>query len=708
MKVAVNRNPLVDGSMSTRRALVLAIKIATNHDLQHEANKVFALFDLWVKNEGKRSAVLRLKAVYQIVLNRSLGQEPFQPPFIATVRGFPRCIAYLEKYCTSPGGIQAVLSLLGYWRNVRAPGTPDLTPILADAKYQEYPVILENEITRNLPNEWRFTPNQLSPASHYFSTRFGPNGKLYTSLLDLKALEQDPNLLDSLTTILDLTESEDFSDYLDELRSVYAVDDTPTMTHSRLSVKQELGGKDRVFAIVDYFSQCALRPLHDRVSRILSTIPNDCTYDQGAASESLKSWTMGDEPIYSYDLSNATDRLPARLQRAVLEKLTGNRHFAESWEYLMTKRDFRFRSHTGIRYAVGQPMGAYSSWPLFALTHHLIVMCAARRVKVRQPEYFLLGDDICMRGSALAAEYCKILSDLGLEISRHKSVIGKVAEFAKRIYYQGGEVSPIPVKLIASSLRDSRLIVTLRLRLAQQSFHGMSKFDSVQSSLQASWVGSLPPKQQQQARILLACPSQGNEGLGPLLNLTGKTELQDSGPLLEDWRLCSTLTRYSYLVSAYAKERLRVMPAVGSAHCANYRPGLDSKGNSLKFPGLDTGHQDLHPVHAAHRLQFKAATKAHKALGKYWTALTQQGLSAKLPSVNLPDLRDLDPSYQKRLKLEATVTLKSWELFSKFLDHKMTNPELTFKEFLYSTQPGRKTLALKVATETLPDSDENI
>lgn len=33
-----------------------------------------------------------------------------------------------------------------------------------------------------------------------------------------------------------------------------------------------------------------------------------------------------------------------------------------------------------VRYAVGQPMGALSSWAMLALTHHLIVAMAARRV----------------------------------------------------------------------------------------------------------------------------------------------------------------------------------------------------------------------------------------------------------------------------------------------------------------------------------------
>jgi len=43
-----------------------------------------------------------------------------------------------------------------------------------------------------------------------------------------------------------------------------------------------------------------------------------------------------------------------------------------------------FSKENGIyRYAIGQPMGALSSWAMLALTHHLIVQIAAQRVGIR-------------------------------------------------------------------------------------------------------------------------------------------------------------------------------------------------------------------------------------------------------------------------------------------------------------------------------------
>jgi hypothetical protein len=51
---------------------------------------------------------------------------------------------------------------------------------------------------------------------------------------------------------------------------------------------QDREGKTRMVAILDYWSQTALRPLHDRLFGILRTIPQDMTFSQGAFSERVK------------------------------------------------------------------------------------------------------------------------------------------------------------------------------------------------------------------------------------------------------------------------------------------------------------------------------------------------------------------------------------------------------------------------------------
>jgi len=61
---------------------------------------------------------------------------------------------------------------------------------------------------------------------------------------------------------------------------------------------------------------------------------------------------------YSYDLSAATDRIPRLIQRDVLcQYITPQ--LADLWCSLVDM-PFKYRDDV-VKYAVGQPMGAYSS-----------------------------------------------------------------------------------------------------------------------------------------------------------------------------------------------------------------------------------------------------------------------------------------------------------------------------------------------------------
>jgi hypothetical protein len=42
----------------------------------------------------------------------------------------------------------------------------------------------------------------------------------------------------------------------------------------------------------------------------------------------------------------------------------------QAYQYGLVKSD---KDQLVVNYAVGQPMGAYSSWAMLALTHHLIL-----------------------------------------------------------------------------------------------------------------------------------------------------------------------------------------------------------------------------------------------------------------------------------------------------------------------------------------------
>lgn len=186
-----------------------------------------------------------------------------------------------------------------------------------------------------------------------------------------------------------------------------------------------------MIAILDFWSQTALAPLHSAVGKVLARLsPNDCTFDQKQFARALP--LSG--PYYSFDLSNATDRMPLLLQKAVLARMIGATK-AEAWARILVGYEYDTNVQpSSVRYAAGQPMGAYSSWPIMALTHHFIVQLAALRARVDDYRgYALLGDDLVLTDERVAREYQELLRILDMPYSAAKTHVSiDTYEFAKR------------------------------------------------------------------------------------------------------------------------------------------------------------------------------------------------------------------------------------------------------------------------------------
>lgn len=228
----------------------------------------------------------------------------------------------------------------------------------------------------------------------------------------------------------------------------------------QLSFKVEPAGKVRTFALVDLWTQSLLYPLHKWLQKVLKGLPNDGTFDQGAASERVRKKAMAAGQSYGYDLSAATDRLPLNIQVDILSSLLG-RKIALLWAFILTGRDYyifpnpeqleRIGAKAGkLRYAVGQPMGAYSSWCMLAITHHLIAQLSARLAGKSLTSWYegyeVLGDDIIFFDSSVGTVYLAIMKSLGVPINLSKSVIAPkkaVAEFAKRFSVNDTDCSPL-------------------------------------------------------------------------------------------------------------------------------------------------------------------------------------------------------------------------------------------------------------------------
>lgn len=236
------------------------------------------------------------------------------------------------------------------------------------------------------------------------------------------------------------------------------VPDNPSGDLGKLGVREE-PGKLRLFAMVDIFTQWVLSPLHHALFALLRKIPSDGTFDQVKPVKELigRCETKGVRHVWSYDLSAATDRLPVVLQEWLLAAFTG-RAYAECWRAVLCDRSYVLppvfvktfgKAFRVVKYAVGQPMGALSSWAMLAMTHHAIVQFAAHRAGWRSwfPDYAVLGDDVVIANGEVAHQYVAFMKEIGVDIGFHKSIISNnlSLEFAKRFFFRGKEVTPFPL-----------------------------------------------------------------------------------------------------------------------------------------------------------------------------------------------------------------------------------------------------------------------
>ncbi|CEZ26297.1 RNA dependent RNA polymerase [Botrytis cinerea mitovirus 2] len=211
--------------------------------------------------------------------------------------------------------------------------------------------------------------------------------------------------------------------------------------------------KQRAIAMVDYYSQLVLRPIHDGLLNKLRNLPQDRTFTQNPFNNWGK--TMGNS-FWSLDLSSATDRFPISLQEKVLASILKDEAKAETWRKILIERDYKLPNGNLTRYSVGQPMGAYSSWTAFTISHHLVVHFAAHLCGIENfDKYILLGDDIVINNDKVARKYIKIMTKLGVDISINKTHVSKnTYEFAKRWVKHNIEITGIPLRGILNNLNS--------------------------------------------------------------------------------------------------------------------------------------------------------------------------------------------------------------------------------------------------------------
>nr|WAY16602.1 putative RNA-dependent RNA polymerase [Rhizoctonia solani mitovirus 121] len=495
--------------------VILYLAIGRTSGLVTRARSVNVFLDFVLKlraNHGSTFTIKWLKAGY-VAIQKELGQDRLvslrildsELPLPRLNNGLPRGIPISDRALIRSGDVPTIRfwsSLFNLYRILEAEPKFKLETItnplsVPDGNITNYINIAREKgfaFFSHFKIQKQLAARSLSPVKLELSKAASPNSKVsaFGILTDIHSLvtyrpdlwealhhfaystlpEQTPfmeMLVDGYDIITELAAHREvigksgrrytqFDAY--QTKASVRVHGAPTETYGlgQFAVKMEPAGKVRLFALMDGITQSFLRPLHNALFDLLRAMPNDGTFDQDASVKRCMTKATKAGCAYSFDLTAATDRLPASLSSEILGSIFENQHLPGYWLKIMTDRSFGFNEKVAgkfnipdgpYRYAVGQPMGGLSSWPALAVTHHWILQLSASRAlgyKGWYDNYEILGDDLVMFDKAVADEYLAIMSELGCEINLSKSIRSHsrpVFEFAKRTCWGDKIVSGI-------------------------------------------------------------------------------------------------------------------------------------------------------------------------------------------------------------------------------------------------------------------------
>jgi hypothetical protein len=221
----------------------------------------------------------------------------------------------------------------------------------------------------------------------------------------------------------------------------------------RLCFIPDKGGKTRMVAIGNYWIQNALLPYHKAMYSVLRDMSQDGTFRQTQLFDNLCDLSK-EFTIKATDLSAATDLFPLEIQRDVL--MFFDEEIGKNWFSLFRLLKFD-HMETYIKYETGGPMGIYSNWAMFAITHHALVLYCFSKTNnwPLKGRYGIIGDDIAIANEAVAKDYEHYLQLLKVKINKTKSWLPQPNpltsfEFAKRYAVGGVEMTALPPGLIKS------------------------------------------------------------------------------------------------------------------------------------------------------------------------------------------------------------------------------------------------------------------
>jgi hypothetical protein len=209
-----------------------------------------------------------------------------------------------------------------------------------------------------------------------------------------------------------------------------------------VGISCEPGNKLRYYAAPNQLVQRALEPLKSALQRVLEHMPWDCTKDQRKADGAISAALLASQTVHSVDMSKATDNFPWEFQKYVLKSVLKHRRprndkLRHLMDFVVTKGYWKFPGETRVKWGRGQPLGLGPSFPLFALSHGLLLLLLNNSKWDHM--FYILGDDVVILDDDLARKYREILSAWDVKVSDTKSFTSSnIAQFGGKTYTKDG------------------------------------------------------------------------------------------------------------------------------------------------------------------------------------------------------------------------------------------------------------------------------
>lgn len=246
------------------------------------------------------------------------------------------------------------------------------------------------------------------------------------------------------------------------------------------------------------------------------------------------------------------------------------------------------------------------------------VACRQACVKWSECRYVLLGDDILIADSRVAKKYIKLLDLIGVEKSPSKTYVSfEMCEFAKRLLFQGEEITPFPVSSVSQTFWSIPEVVSTLRGEQRKGYLPALGIPAAVRSLQEALIQNLGPVR---ARVVeeeaFLCE------LGTKL-LSGEISADDyfivvGGDLVRDWgdserQGCEALT-----FQIMARQFESSLSGKGSVFqlYADYEHLYREACGSLSWPEFCSSFPVTHCMERMSKTMFKLESDLSRPIGK--------------------------------------------------------------------------------------------